>query len=71
VARNPNRVRIDYTPCPAAKKAIEEARATMRAGTSQQEAMDRLVIMGLYPSAEQPKKQIHVDIFGWIVLWAS
>jgi hypothetical protein len=64
VARNPNRLRIDWTPCPAARDALEEARASMPRGISQQEVIDRIVIMGLFAMrTEALRASIALPIF--------
>ena len=48
MARDPNRLRIDYFPGPAARNAMEEARKTMPPGASNQHVIDRLMVMGLF-----------------------
>ncbi len=48
MARNPKAVRWDYSPCPAALAAFEEAGLNAPEGESIQARLDRLVIMGIY-----------------------
>jgi hypothetical protein len=48
MARDPRRERIDYAPCPAARKVLDEISALPGPKLSKQALIDKLVIWGAW-----------------------
>jgi hypothetical protein len=62
MARNPNKVRIDYAPGPAAFRAIEEAAALAGPKLNKQALIDKLVLWGLWCAKKEQDRPL--PLFG-------